>query len=102
MNRYLTEKEINLIRRFFSDQPVNKVWVYGSYARGEARFRSDLDLLIELDYSQHIGLQFVHMKLGLEKSLRKMVDIVTARALSRYVKPFVEREKHLLYERQHG
>ena len=51
----LTEQQKEIIRRFFVGKPVFRAYVFGSYARGDARENSDVDLLIEWDYSQPLG-----------------------------------------------
>lgn len=91
--------DIQTIRRYFRNQPVVRAYVFGSYARGEANDESDLDLLLELDYSQPIGLQFVGMKLDLEEQLHKSVDLVSANGLSPCIRPFIDQNKQLVYER---
>jgi uncharacterized protein len=95
----LTASDIQTIRRYFRGQPVVRVYVFGSYARGEANAQSDLDLLIDLDYSQSIGLQFVGMKFDLEEQLQRPVDLVSANGLSPRIRPFVDQDKQLVYER---
>jgi uncharacterized protein len=60
-----------LLQQFFTGQPVKKAYLFGSYARNEANVTSDIDILVELDYSKHIGLGFVQMQLDLEKLLQK-------------------------------
>ncbi|CAN5308035.1 nucleotidyltransferase family protein [soil metagenome] len=95
----LSDADITLITNFFTDKPVLKAYLFGSHSRNEAAPGSDIDILIELDYAQHIGLGFVQMKLDLEKKLHKKVDLVSAQALSKYIKPFVEKDKVLIYEK---
>ena len=95
----LSEKERHILIQFFSNKPVLKVYVFGSYSRSEAREDSALDLLVELDYSQPIGLSFVKMKLDLEHMLHKRIDFVSYKAVSRYILPYINHEKKLIYER---
>lgn len=95
----LSTKEIQKIKSYFSNKPVQKAFVFGSYSRNEASADSDLDLLVELDYSQHIGLGFVEMKLELEEKLQKKVDLVSSNAVSKYILPFINKDKKLIYER---
>ncbi|MGH7885689.1 MAG: nucleotidyltransferase family protein, partial [Thermodesulfobacteriota bacterium] len=59
-----------------------------------------VDILIELDHSKPVGLEFIDMKIDLQKILNRKVDLVTEKALSKYVKPFIDKEKILIYERQ--
>jgi predicted nucleotidyltransferase len=82
---------------YLETQPVLKAFLFGSYARNEATETSDVDLLVELDYSQPIGLEFVQMQLDLQKLLSKKVDLITERGLSKYLRPYIEAEKQLLY-----
>ena len=49
---------VKQISDYFATQPVLKAWVFGSYARGEEREDSDIDLLVELDEKQRIGMKF--------------------------------------------
>jgi uncharacterized protein len=88
-----------IISDYFQNKPVLKAYLFGSYVRGEANEQSDVDILIELDYSQSIGLAFVEMQLDLQDMLSRKVDLVSERGLSKFVKPFIEQEKELIYAR---
>jgi len=48
---------------YFSDKPVKKAYLFGSYARNEAKSNSDIDILVELDYTQPIGIKFLAFRL---------------------------------------
>ena len=95
----LEPKYREVISDYFQNKPVLKAYLFGSYARGEANEQSDVDILIELDYSQSIGLAFVEMQLDLQDMLSRKVDLVSERGLSKFIKPFIEQEKELIYAR---
>lgn len=95
----LEPKYRKIISDYFQDKPVLKAYLFGSYVRGEANEQSDVDILIELDYSQYIGLAFVEMQLDLQDILSRKVDLVSERGLSKFIKPFIEQEKELIYAR---
>ena len=95
----LDSKNQKLIAHFFSQQPVLRVYLFGSFSRGEAKENSDIDLLVELDYSQPIGLEFIQMQFDLQNLLGRKVDLISARGLSRHIQPIIDQEKKLLYER---
>ena len=95
----LEQKYRKVISDYFQNKPVLKAYLFGSYARGEANEQSDVDILIELDYSQSIGLAFVEMQLDLQDMLSRKVDLVSERGLSKFIKPFIEQEKELIYAR---
>jgi hypothetical protein len=95
----LDTNKIETIRRYFETRPVLKAYLFGSYARNEADYQSDIDILVDLDYSQRIGLQFIQMKIDLEELLNAKVDLVSVNGLSEYIKPLVDKEKQLIYAR---
>jgi uncharacterized protein len=90
---------VEIIKHYFAGKPVLNAWLFGSYVRNEADELSDIDILVDLDYSQKIGLQFFQMKNDLEKLLNKKIDLVSSNGLSKYIKPYVDKEKILIYAR---
>lgn len=88
-----------LLSGYFKDKPVNKVWLFGSYARGEENTDSDIDLMIDLDHSQPVGLKFFGMWNDLESLLGRDVDLVTEEGLADYARESYNRDKILIYER---
>ena len=54
---------------------VRKAGFFGSYARGEGRKKSDVDILVELEDSLSL-LDIIKIKLELEKAVRKKIDLV--------------------------
>lgn len=95
----LSIKNKLVLQQFFSDKPVRKAYVFGSYARSEATKDSDIDILVELDYGQPIGMKFFSFQPELENLLNMKVDLVTTDGLSKYIKPFIEKDKIMIYER---
>jgi len=95
----LSANDIQIVKDYFSGQPVIKAYVFGSYSRNDADADSDVDILVDLDYSKHIGLGFVTMQSELQQKLHKKVDLISSKALSKYIKPFIEQDKVLIYER---
>lgn len=95
----LEANKLESIRTYFKTCPVLKAYLFGSYARNDADNKSDIDILVDLDYSQRIGLHFIQMKIDLEKILNKEVDLVSSNGLSKYIKPIIDNEKELIYAR---
>lgn len=95
---YLKENDIQTIRDYFVGKPVLKAYLFGSYSRNEADEDSDVDILVDLDYSRHIGLGFVQMKLDLEERLKKPVDLVSSQAVSKRIQPYINQDKMLIYD----
>lgn len=98
---HLSAQKLNTIRTYLQDKPVLKAYLFGSYARGEASRKSDVDILVELDWSQKIGLLYVQMQLDLEDLLHRKVDFVSEDGVSPLIRPLIEADKILIYERGH-
>jgi predicted nucleotidyltransferase len=71
----LREQHVLLRRRY----PIRRMALFGSWARGEAREDSDVDVLVEVAPS--IGLRFVDLGEELERALGRPVDLVSRRAI---------------------
>jgi len=90
---------IQLIADYFKTQPVLKAWIFGSFSRGEQTPDSDIDILVVLDESQHVGMKFFGMYEDLKALLGRNVDLVTDRSLASFARESVDRDKILIYER---
>jgi hypothetical protein len=61
---------------------VSHAAVFGSVARGEARSDSDIDVLVDLDPDQPIGIfEYARMKLYVDEILDGAGDVVNRRTL---------------------
>ncbi len=96
---HLSAEHIGNIRKFFAGIPVKRAYLFGSYSRDQADENSDVDILVELDHSTPIGMKFFSYKDELEQILKKKVDLVSSEGLSKFVKPFIDKDKLLIYER---
>ncbi|MBR5970570.1 MAG: nucleotidyltransferase domain-containing protein [Lachnospiraceae bacterium] len=82
---------------------IKKVYLFGSYARGEADSSSDVDLLIEGDESKGM-MTFLELQELMEDCIGKKVDLVESEAMlsdnsraGRRFRSHIERDKVLLY-----
>ncbi|MGC4128997.1 MAG: nucleotidyltransferase domain-containing protein [Bergeyella sp.] len=94
----LSSQELEKIRTFFKDKPAKKVYLFGSFARGDADENSDVDLLIDWDYSKIIGLDYIGWWLDIKELLKKDVDFVSVEFVSPLIKDYIEQDKTLIYE----
>ena len=83
----LREHKETLTQRF----GVVELALFGSVARDRAKEESDVDILVRFDgpatSKRYFGVQFY-----IEDLLGRPVDLVTAKALRKELRPFVERE----------
>lgn len=94
-----TQAMTQLIAEYFKTQPVLKAYLFGSFSRGEETDSSDIDILIVLDDSQHVGMKFFGMYEDLKDLLGRNVDLVTDRSLAPFARQSVDHDKILIYER---
>ena len=88
------------VAEYFRTQPVLKAWLFGSYSRGEQTNESDVDILVQYDRSQRIGLlKIAGMHIDLENLLGHKVDIVEDGTLRPWAVESVNKDKCLIYER---
>ena len=97
MNQIISSK----LQSFFPAYPIEKAWLFGSYARGEETDSSDIDVLVKFDENAEISLfDYIGIKLELEENLQKNVDLVEDGYLLTYAKETADNDKILIYERK--
>ena len=70
-----------------TEQGVDALFLFGSFARNEAKADSDVDLLVEFNPTRPIGIfAFLRLKEYLETLLGLRVDLVTPDALKRQLR----------------
>lgn len=93
---------IQTIQEYFATQPIKKAWLFGSYARGEEQEDSDIDLLVVFDEKEHVSLlTHIRIQYDLEDRLGKSVDLVTDGTLLPFAEATANKDKKLIYERNH-
>ena len=82
-------------------QPVVKAWLFGSFARGEEKAKSDIDILFVPDYEKGPFTLLTHggMYEDLKELLGREVDLVADGSLRPYAKISADHDKILVYER---
>lgn len=82
---------------------MNRAFLFGSVARNEEQPDSDIDILIEIDENVRMGLvKFFLMQIDLEEMLHKKVDLLEEGGVSKYIKPTIDQDKVLVYEKRLG
>lgn len=95
----LSPQELEKIKTFFMDKPVKSVYLFGSYARGEADENSDVDLLIDWDYPNiKRGLDYIGWWMDIKELLQKEVDFVSVKYVSPIIEKYIHNDKVLIYE----
>ena len=95
------QQTIKVIHDYMASKPVVKAWIFGSFARGEEKPQSDIDILFVPDF-EHGSFTLLTqggMYEDLKQLLGREVDLVVDGSLRPYAKESVERDKVLVYER---
>ena len=69
---------------------VDKIYIFGSYARGEQTSQSDIDLLVE--FKKPLGLKFFTLEKFFSDLFGKEVDLGTPDGLKPFVKEKILQE----------
>lgn len=85
------------IADYFKTQPIERAWLFGSFARGEETPISDVDILVQFDEDGVSLLKHAAMICDLEKILDRPVDIVPEKALRPRVRESINQDKKLIY-----
>ncbi|MCL2510681.1 MAG: nucleotidyltransferase domain-containing protein [Bacteroidales bacterium] len=92
---------INKLQAFFPTYPVEKAWLFGSYARGEETRKSDIDIMVRFDKEAQITLfDYAGIMIDLEDLFHKKVDLVEEGRLRAWAQESAEQDKILVYERE--
>jgi hypothetical protein len=87
------------IANYFKTQPIQRAWLFGSFARGEETPLSDVDLLVQYSEGGVSLLKHCAMINDLEKLLDRSVDLIEDGTLLPFAIESANRDKKLIYER---
>ncbi len=86
------------IQKIFDAMWLEHLYIVGSYARNEQSEESDLDLMYVRKRGKNIwALDFINNKSKLEEKLGKRVDLVNEKYAYQDIKPYLEKDKVLVY-----
>jgi uncharacterized protein len=91
---YTLQNILQILRRHQPElqrkYPISRLGVFGSYARGEATEKSDIDIVVEINGS--MGLNFIAMADEIEELFGIKTDVISKRAIKPKYLPFVEKD----------
>lgn len=95
-----TEQIKQTVTEYFKDKPVKKVYLFGSYARGEADESSDVDLSLVISKDASVTYYtLARYLLDLEGTLKKKIDLVEDELIYEKLRPFINKSKILLLDK---
>jgi hypothetical protein len=84
----IADKIVPLLKKY----GVTRAGIFGSYARGDMKKKSDIDILVEIREEMSL-LDIIGLKLELEKILKKKVDLVEYSAIKSRIKKQILNEE---------
>ena len=96
MKTYSIDEIKAIVSRLAKQYGAERVYLFGSYARGDMTNSSDIDLRI--DKGSIRGFQLGGLLLDLEDSLGVPVDLVPTSSLDRHFLDSIRKDEVLLYE----
>lgn len=92
-----TEQIKQTVSEYFKDKPVKKVYLFGSYARGEANEGSDVDLSLVINKDASVTyFTLARYLTDLEGTFKKKVDLVEDELIYEKLRPYIDESKILL------
>jgi hypothetical protein len=91
----MTKEDIKRVllsnKKILKRYKVSKIGIFGSFATGRTKKKSDVDLLVEFDDMIDL-FDFVHLNDEIQQILRSEVDLVTPDTIKPYIKPKILKE----------
>ncbi|MFC1612745.1 nucleotidyltransferase family protein [Patescibacteria group bacterium] len=80
-------------------QGVTKAAIFGSFARGDCKKNSDIDILVSLEKDKTL-LDLIGLKIELENKLKRKVDVLTYNGINPRLKDIILNEQKIIYEKR--
>ena len=97
----LTIEEIKRrVRPICKSYGIKRLYLFGSYARGESRVDSDIDF--RLDKGKVRGVQIGGVYMDLQEALQRKIDLLTTNQFSSDFLENIQNEEVLVYDEKQG
>ena len=96
MAAYTLEDIRSIVSRLAGQYGAERVYLFGSYARGDMKASSDIDLRI--DKGSIRGIQLAGLLLDLKEAFGLPVDLIPTTSLDRQFLNSIQKDEVLLYE----
>ena len=87
------EKVVQVLKK----HGARKIAIFGSYARGEEKPESDIDIIVEFLERKSL-LELVRIERELSEVLGIKVDLLTEKSISPYLIDTIRKEMEVIYE----
>jgi len=88
-------KVIPLLKKY----EIKKAALFGSYARGEEREDSDVDILVEMGKEKSL-LDLAGLQIDISELLKRKADVITYSSIHRRLKKIILKDARVFYEEE--
>ncbi len=81
------------IVKILKKNKVVRAGIFGSYARGEQKENSDIDILVEINDKKFSLLDLVGLEMEIKSILKKEIDLLTYKGISPYLRDRILEEE---------
>jgi hypothetical protein len=92
VKKKIRESIVAILTRYGAE----RIAIFGSYARGEAGNRSDIDILVRFAKPKSL-IQIVQIEDEIKKSIHMKVDLVTEKAVSPHIATTIHRDEMVIF-----
>jgi uncharacterized protein len=73
-----------------------KISIFGSFARGEERPESDIDIIVKFDKPKSL-LQLIHIEEEIKNAVQHNIDLLTENSINPYLIDSIRRDEVVIY-----
>ena len=92
----MNQLPLDTIKSILQQNDVEFAAIFGSFARGDQRPNSDLDILIRFGKDKSL-IDLIGLEQELETLTQRKVDVVTEGAVNKYIRPYIMKHLQVLY-----
>ena len=98
MTQIVQDLQQNELKTMYKNQGINYLGLFGSFARGENNYQSDIDLLIDFDETKSL-FDLVNVQLHFQDVLGKKVDLSMKGNLKKSLESYINKDLITVYEK---
>jgi len=92
IKKEIRDRIVTILKKYDAE----RIAIFGSYARGEAGRKSDIDILVRFARPKSL-IQLVQIEDEITKAVKVPVDLVTEKSVSPYLSPSIHRDEVVIY-----
>ncbi len=92
MEEKVVKEIVNVLKR----EGAKRVEIFGSYARGESKKGSDIDIIVEFKGKKSL-IDLIRIEENIKKRVGRKIDLLTKNSISPLIKEKIKKEVRVVY-----